>query len=166
MARSACPHPAQPPAHVGSPPAGSRIWSRPARSPHIPSTRTLGRRSGPGGLFMLGRGRSRGVPTSPGRNARGSGPTGRGVGVLRGVRGFVQYAQSPASTARGSWSSRPEHGRPVAGRCGSASWRILVENPGFTRPLHSGLNPHHQPGKPRRNCQYTKRLIRRERPPD
>ena len=33
------------------------------------------------------------------------------MGVLRGVRGFVQYAQPPASTARGSWSSRPGRGR-------------------------------------------------------
>ncbi len=86
-----------------------------------------------------------------------------GLGALHEVRGFVQYAQPLASTARGSWSSRSGPGRPVTGRCGSTSWRILVENPGFTRPLHSGLNPHHQLGKPRRDCRYTKRLIRRGR---
>ena len=50
-------------------------------------------------------------PASSWRTARGSGATGRGVGVLRGVRGFVQYAQPPASTARGSWSSRPRRDR-------------------------------------------------------
>ena len=78
---------------------------------HLMLTRTLGSGRAAEGLFVFGRGRSRGVPTSPGRNARGSGATGRGVGVLRGVRGLVQYAQPPASTARGSWSSRPGPGR-------------------------------------------------------
>ena len=32
------------------------------------------------------------------------------MGVLRGVRGFVQYAHPLASSPRGSWSSRLERG--------------------------------------------------------
>ena len=68
-----------------------------------------------------GRSRSPGMcPSSFGRNARGWGATGGGLGVLRVGGAFVQYAQPVASGSRPSWSRPPRRGtrtrRPTRNR--------------------------------------------------
>ena len=70
----------------------------------------VSRQSAAEGLLVLGIGHPRGSRCPLGAMHESWVLLG-GVGALHEVRGFVQYAQLLASSPRGSWSSRPGHGR-------------------------------------------------------
>mgnify|MGYP001648675183 CR=1 FL=1 len=81
--------------------------------------RTRGSRRGHAADAVLGRSRQSRTPT-----ARGSGATGRGLGLLHRGRGFVQYAQPPASRSPPSWSGPARGRRPGLSRRRTTAGRL------------------------------------------
>ena len=78
---------------------------------HVMLTRTLGSRCAAEGLLVLGRGRSRGSQPHRGAMYEGRDLLDEGWVYSVGCGGSCSTHNPQASTARGSWSSRPGRGR-------------------------------------------------------
>lgn len=85
------------------------------------------------------------LPRAP--TARGSGATGRGLGILHQGRGFVQYARTLASRSPPSWSGAARGRRPGLSRRRTTARRLRGNQKGPGRSQADGgegTQPHDQ----------------------